>query len=149
MAASNQAIQVRGNSMVTAVKSGVIGGLVGGLVFGMMMGMMGILPMIGMMVGLESTVIGFAIHMMISAFIGATFGVIATWLPARRVISIAAGAAYGIVWWVLGALIMMPLMLGMTQMILVVGSMQWMSLFGHIVFGVITGAVFAALTQRS
>ena len=52
------------------------------------------------------------------------------------------------IWWVLGALILMPLMLGMTQMIFVIGQMQWMSLMGHIVYTVITALVFLALYKR-
>lgn len=149
MATTNQAFQVQGSSVVNAIKTGAMAGLLGGLVFGMMMGMMGMLPMIGMMVGLDNAVVGFVIHMLISAFIGATFGVIATRLPAGRVTAITAGAVYGVIWWVLGALIMMPLLLGMTQMVFVIGSAQWMSLVGHIVFGIVTGAGFAWLTQRS
>jgi uncharacterized membrane protein YagU involved in acid resistance len=59
-----------------------------------------------------------------------------------------AGALYGVVWWVLGALILMPLMLGMTQMILAIGGPQWMSLLGHIVYGVVTGLLFVLLRGR-
>jgi hypothetical protein len=42
----------------------------------------------------------------------------------------------------------MPLFLGMTQMILVIGGAQWMSLIGHLVYGVVTGLAFLYLRQR-
>lgn len=134
--------------MSTAVKAGTIAGLGGGLVFGVMMGMMGMLPMVGMLVGQENAVVGFIVHMIISAFIGATFGVIAARLPLGWATAIIEGSVYGIIWWVLGALIMMPLMLGMTQMVFVIGSPQWMSLIGHVIFGAVTGVLFMPLSRR-
>jgi hypothetical protein len=47
-----------------------------------------------------------------------------------------------------GALILMPAMLGMTEMIFVIGQMQWMSLMGHVIFTVIMALVFKALAER-
>jgi len=49
---------------------------------------------------------------------------------------------------VLGALIVMPLLLGMTQMVFVIGQAQWMSLMGHIIFGLVTSNVFIPLVNR-
>ena len=46
---------------------GAIAGLVGGVVFGIMMAMMGMLPMVGMLIGVESAVVGFIVHLAISA----------------------------------------------------------------------------------
>jgi uncharacterized membrane protein YagU involved in acid resistance len=129
--------------------SGAIAGLAGGVVFGVMMGMMGMLPMVSMLIRQENAVIGFVVHMAISAFIGAVYGLIAgrfalTWLNA-----VIGGAVNGIVWWILGALILMPLFLGMNEMILVIGSAQWMSLLGHILYGLVTAFVFIPLARRN
>jgi uncharacterized membrane protein YagU involved in acid resistance len=66
-----------------------------------------------------------------------------------RLATTVAGAAYGIVWWVLGALILMPLMLGMTQMVLAVGGPQWMSLLGHVIYGAILGVGFTYFAKRA
>ncbi|MCL4295392.1 MAG: hypothetical protein KJ077_06680 [Anaerolineae bacterium] len=134
--------------MSTAIKAGAIAGLGGGLVFGLMMGMMGMLPMVGMLVGQENAVVGFIVHMIISAFIGATFGVIVTRLPSGWATAIIGGGVYGVIWWVLGALILMPLMLGMTQMVFMIGGPQWMSLLGHVIYGVVTGILFVPLNRR-
>ena len=134
--------------MSTDVKAGAIAGLGGGLVFGILMGMMGMLPMVGMLVRQENSIVGFIVHMIISAFIGATFGVTAARLPSGCATAIIGGGVYGMVWWVLGALIMMPLMLGMTQMVFVIGGPQWMSLLGHVIYGVVTGVLFVPLSRR-
>ena len=132
---------------VKAAQIGALAGIGGGLVFGAMMAMNGMLPMVGMLVKQENAVVGFIVHLIISAFIGAVYGMVATRLPATWLAAIVGGAVNGVVWWVLGALILMPLLLGMVPMILVVGAMQWMSLVGHLVYGVITGAVFLLLSR--
>ena len=128
--------------------AGALAGLAGGVVFGMLMGMMGMLPMVGMLVRQESAVVGFLVHMAISAFIGAVYGVVAARLPAGWITAIVAGMINGVIWWVLGALVLMPLGLGMSQMVFVIGADQWLSLMGHLLYGVITAVVFVPLSRR-
>ncbi len=135
-------------SSVSSIVVGAIAGLGGGLVFGMLMAIMGMLPMIGMLVGQQNAIVGFIVHMVISATLGALYGLIAGRLPIKWGTAIIAGVVYGMVWWVLGGLIAMPLMLGMTQAVLVVGSAQWMSLIGHVIYGVITALLFVAGSSR-
>ncbi len=55
----------------------------------------------------------------------------------------------GVIWWVLGALIMMPLALGMNQMVFAIGQPQVMSLVGHLVYGLVTAYVFNRLYGRA
>ena len=43
---------------------------------------------------------------------------------------------------------MMPLMLGMTHMVFAVGGPQWLSLLGHLIYGVVTGLLFVPLKER-
>ncbi len=142
------ATAVRSTSPSVAVIRGALAGLAGGVVFGVMMGMMGALPMVGMLVGQQNATVGFVVHMVISAIIGAIYGGIAVRLPQTVGTAIVAGALYGVVWWMLGALILMPLLLGMNNMIFVIGQMQIMSLVGHLVYGVVTGLAFLWLVQR-
>jgi uncharacterized membrane protein YagU involved in acid resistance len=132
------------NKMVT---TGAIAGLAGGLVFGMMMAMMGMLPMVAMLVRAESAFIGFIVHMLISAFIGAVYGLVAGRFSLTATNALIGGIVNGVVWWVLGALILMPLMLGMAQMVFVLGGDQWMSLIGHLIYGLITAFVFIRLAK--
>lgn len=135
-------------SLTSSILNGAIAGLGGGLIFGMLMALMGMLPMVGMLVGSESAVVGFIVHMAISAFIGAVYGLVAIRLPQTTGVAIGAGVVNGVVWWVLGALIMMPLMLGMGDMVLKIGGDQWMSLMGHLIFGVVTALIFLRLSKR-
>ena len=127
---------------------GAIAGLAGGAVFGVMMGMMGMLPMVGMLAGSESAVVGFIVHMAISAFIGAVYGLVMGRFSNTIPLALGGGVVNGMIWWVLGALILMPLMLGMSQMVFVIEQAQWMSLLGHILYGVVTALVFFALRRN-
>ena len=135
-------------SLVSSIVAGGIAGLGGGVVFGMMMAMMGMLPMVAMLVGSQSAFVGFLVHMVISAGIGGFYGLVASRLPETTRTAIVGGAANGMVWWVLGALILMPLMLGMGQMVLKIGQTQWLSLMGHVIYGIVTGLLFIPLSKR-
>jgi uncharacterized membrane protein YagU involved in acid resistance len=135
-------------SLVSAVVAGAIAGLGGGIVFGMMMATMGMLPMVAMLVGSQSPLVGFIVHMVISAGIGGAYGLVVNRLPKTVPTGIVAGSINGVVWWILGALILMPLMLGMSEMVLQIGGPQWLSLMGHVIYGVITGLLFIPLSQR-
>jgi uncharacterized membrane protein YagU involved in acid resistance len=145
-----------------SILAGVGAGLAGGIVFGAMMTMMnaptpdgGSMPMMGMVgkiVGSPTLPAGWLYHLFNSAIIGAVFG----WLLGGRVVSYSSGAVwgalYGAIWWVLGGLILMPLLLGMPPLapfimpgMLMVGMG---SLIGHLVYGVLTGLAFKALADR-
>jgi uncharacterized membrane protein YagU involved in acid resistance len=135
-------------SLASSILAGGIAGLGGGVVFGMLMAMMGMLPMVAMLVGSQSAVVGFLVHMVISAGIGGFYGLIANRLPRTVGTGIVAGMVNGIVWWVLGALILMPLMLGMAAMVLKIGTDQWFSLMGHVIYGIVTGLLFIPVSKR-
>ena len=143
------AISNTGNrSLVSSIIAGGIAGLGGGVVFGMMMALMGMLPMVAMLVGSQSAVVGFLVHMVISAGIGGFYGLVASRLPLTVGMGIVAGMVNGVVWWVLGALILMPLLLGMAAMVLKIGTDQWFSLMGHVIYGIVTGLLFIPLSKR-
>lgn len=146
---STKAQHVQPLALNRTVINGIIGGVIGGIVFGMLMAMMGMLPMVGMLIGQDSAVVGFVVHMAISAAFGAAYGFAAPRLPLRSWVSAAvAGIGYGIILWVAGALILMPLMLGMNEMILQIGQMQLNSLMGHVIFGVVLAAINKTLLER-
>jgi uncharacterized membrane protein YagU involved in acid resistance len=135
------------SSLVTHGVQGIVGGLAGGVAFGVMMTVMGMMPMVAMLVGSESLAVGWVVHLAISTFIGAVFGV----LLAGRVSSFGVGAVlglvYGAVWWVLGPLLIMPAQMGMP--LFTVNAVALNSLVGHLVFGVVLGTVVAALRRRA
>ena len=147
--------------MRSDINNGIVAGLVGGVVFGIMMQMMnaptpegGQMPMMAMVakvVGSDSTFVGWLYHLFNSAVIGAVFG----WLLGRRSQGFAAGLGwgtlYGFIWWILGALILMPLFLGMPPFApLQMEPMRPVamgSLVGHLIYGVILGGGFVMLRQ--
>jgi hypothetical protein len=131
-----------------SIVAGAIAGLGGGVVFGMLMGMMGMLPMVGMLIKQDNAIAGLGVHMVISAFIGAMYGAVAGRLSLTWVTTAIAGMVNGVVWWVLGALILMPLLLGMNQMVLVIETTQLMSLMGHLIYGLVTAFLFVPVSKR-
>ncbi|WP_050992973.1 hypothetical protein [Salinibacterium sp. PAMC 21357] len=127
-------------SLARRAMAGVIGGVAGGIVFGMMMAMMGMLPTLAMMVGSESPVVGFLIHMMISIGIGLGLTVLfGSRLLTSYLRGLIVGLVYGAIWWVLGPLVLMPMMLGGALFAINVPAL--LSLMGHLIYGAILGVV--------
>lgn len=129
-----------GASITVRALAGLIGGIAGGLVFGALMAMMGMLPMIASLVGSTSPIIGFLIHIIMSIGIGlgltVLFGnLLLTSYPRGVVV----GMAYGAIWWVLGPLVVMPMMFGMP--LLTIDTTALLSLMGHVIYGAILGVV--------
>lgn len=145
--------------MTSRIGAGVVAGLAAGVVFGMMISMMSVptpdggsmpmMVMIASVVGSTSMVVGWIYHLFNSAVIGGLFGA----LLGGKVTGAGAGAlwggGYGLLWWVLGGLILMPIMLKMPAFSpLTMEPMRttaMMSAMGHLIFGVILGIVFAKL----
>lgn len=133
-------------TMLTRVMDGVLAGLAGGVMFGALMAMMGMLPMVAMLVGSTSPVVGAIVHLVISAVLGVLLALV---VPAWSVaMTLVAGAVYGVIWWVLGPLLIMPTVLGMSQMVFVVDTAALLSLMGHVIFGVVAAAVLVAVRRR-
>lgn len=139
----------------------IIAGLVAGLVFGFMMHIMTaptpdgqrmpMIAMVGQIVGSPSVVVGWLYHLFNSAVIGGIFG----WLFGKRVRGYGSGlgwgAAYGFAWWIVGGLVLMPVMLSMPAFApLRIPEMHMVaagSFVGHLIYGVILGGLFVALTR--
>lgn len=115
------------------VKIGVMSSLIAGIVFGIMMTMMGMMPMIAGLVGSHSIVVGWIVHLIVSAIFGVIFGTVVR-NPRSGIIM---GLIYGGVLWFLFPFIMMPMMMHMPAMHWSQSAM--MSLIGHLVYGLILG----------
>ena len=135
------------HSLVQRIIGGIAGGIAGGLIFGAMMGMMGMLPMVASVVGSQSPVVGFIYHMFNSVVIGAGFGFVFGGLSQSYGQGALWGLLYGAIWWVLGPLVLMPLLLGMP--LFRIDQMALMSLMGHLIYGLLTGLVYVWYTHRS
>lgn len=147
--------------MGSRIVAGGVAGLIAGVVFGLMMqamnaptpdgGQMPMMAMVAMVVGSTSIAVGWLYHLFNSAVIGALFG----WLFGARLASIGSGlgwgAAWGLVWWIVGGLILMPIALGMTPfaplMMAPMRPVAMGSLMGHVVYGLILGATYAAMIR--
>lgn len=123
--------------------AGVVGGLAGGIAFGILMTAMGMMAMVAGLANSSSVAVGWVVHLVISAAFGAGFAVVAGSQASGPARAAGIGALYGVVAWVVGALLAMPLMMGMTPF--TVGETQFMSLMGHAIYGVITGIVYQRL----
>jgi hypothetical protein len=131
--------------------AGIIGGIVGGLAFGALMAMMGMLPMVASIVGSKSALVGFLYHMFNSVIIGAVFGLIFGTFSHTYGGGALLGLLYGAIWWVLGPMILMPLLLGMgLQFGAACTPPMLMSLVGHLIYGLLTGMIYVVYaTTRS
>jgi len=147
--------------MRNEIANGIVAGLIGGIIFGIMMQMMtaptpegGQMPMMAMVakvVRSDSVAIGWLYHLFNSAVIGGIFG----WLLGTRSHTFGAGlgwgAVYGFAWWIMGGLILMPLLLGMPPFApLQMAPMRPVamgSLAGHLIYGVVLGGGLAMLTR--
>jgi hypothetical protein len=145
--------------MSSRIGASIAAGLIAGVAFGMMMqnmmaptpdgGQMRMIAMVGQIVGSPTVVAGWLYHLFNSAVIGAVFG----WLLGTRVHGLGSGvgwgAGYGFAWWILGGLVLMPVLLGMAPFApLTMPPMRAIamgSLIGHLIYGAVLGAVFAAL----
>jgi uncharacterized membrane protein YagU involved in acid resistance len=131
------------------VGRGIVASIAGGLLFTIIMVQMDVLPAVASLVGLSSPRAGFIVHMVISAVIGASYGILFRRETYTYGAGLSWGLIYGVVWWFLGPLTLMPVFLG--------GGVQWKlasalaaypSLIGHLAYGAGTALVFHWLTLR-
>ncbi|MBO0594975.1 hypothetical protein I2485_08180 [Nesterenkonia sp. E16_7] len=125
----------------------MVGGLAGGLAFGALMAMMDMLPMIASLVGSTSAGVGFGVHLVISVLIGLGLTVLLGHTLSSYGRGAIVGLLYGALWWVLGPLLIMPLLMGMPVFTLDAPAL-W-SLMGHLIYGLILGVAGVAALNRS
>lgn len=139
-----------GNASSIQWTAGIYGGLIAGLVFGAMMGMMGMLEMVARVVRSDSALVGFFYHLLNSAVIGALFAPLLGRVSTDKLKGLGFGLFYGVIWWFLGPLILMPLLLGMGTMLSPQGmQMALPSLAGHLIFGGILGVLYPVFAREN
>ena len=138
------------NEIVDRGLRGAFAGLLGGSVFGVWMAEKGVLAAIASMGGGSSPLLGLVMHLVISMGIGASFAVLYFRVAVGLIPSILWGLVYGFIWWFLGPLTLMSLMMG--------AGLQWtasavgqtiQSLIWHLVFGGVLGVSYEALRRVS
>lgn len=138
-----------GPQRVQAILRGAGAGIVGGLIFTIVFVQIGGLDRVSELVGAESAVVGFLVHMVIATIIGVSYALLFRRHSFDVRSGIGWGVAYGLLWWILGALTLLPVFLG--------GDPQWSadaaasafpSLVGHIAYGMGLGVAFYLLEAR-
>ncbi len=133
-----------------ALGGGIVGSLFGGAAFTFVMIQVGFLPTIAPILGGSGIWFGLLVHFLISVIIGAMYGL----LFADQVDSyggaIGWGTAYGLFWWVLGPITLLPLLLGKAGVLSAGAALAAYppSFLGHVAYGTITAMYFFWLEQR-
>jgi hypothetical protein len=123
-------------SLSRAVVVGGLAGILGGWAFGRWMAKVNHFPLIAGLIHLSSRNAGIALHFVFAFIIGASFGLLFQRNVRGYGSCLGWGFGYGIFWWFLGPMTLMPLWQGR--------SLDWSyqhaqglygSLVGHIVYG--------------
>jgi uncharacterized membrane protein YagU involved in acid resistance len=128
---------------------GIAASIVGGLLFSGIMLATGVLPRVAALVGGSSPILGFFVHLVISSLIGMSYGLLFTHESPDPGSSLSWGMLYGLVWWFIGPLTLMPILLsGSVTWTIQAADLLFPSLLGHIIYGAATGLVFLLLKRR-
>jgi hypothetical protein len=138
-----------GLRVIRSLEWGALAGLVGGLVSSPVLLVTGILPKIA---GLDTSVVGvrgLLLHLLISALIGMSYGLLFRGEAPNFGHGVAWGWLFGLIWWYLGPLTLLPMLL--------TGEIDWRPeaasallplLPVHLIYGATTAFVFLLLERR-
>lgn len=134
--------------------AGIAGGIVFFLVWLLAAGPLVVQVLDGISLGtthLMNPVVGFASHMVISIIIGIFYAeVMSMWISGphyRR--AILPGLMNGVIWWIIGGLVILPLLLGLPpQFAAAFTPTLLVDLAAHLVYGVVTALVLVWLVRR-
>ncbi|MGH2403172.1 MAG: NAD(P)/FAD-dependent oxidoreductase, partial [bacterium] len=128
------------------VVAGAAAGFIGGLLFSWAQQAQGMRAAVAGLVGVTSLGAGVALDLVISIFIGATFGAIFRYQSLGYAPTISSGVLYGLLWWILGPLTLVPALLGRgPTWSLQEATAALPSLVGHVLYGALTGLSFYVL----
>ncbi len=135
-------------SFPRAIAGGGIAGIVGGWVFGHWMAQVNFFPLIAGLIGSSTRQVGMTLHFVFAVIIGATFGLLFQRDVRGFGSSAAWGLAYGILWWFLGPLTILPIWQGhLPDWHYQHARALFGSLIGHIIYGLIVGLLYAAIDR--
>jgi uncharacterized membrane protein YagU involved in acid resistance len=138
-----------GVRVIYSLSHGAVASIAGGLLFSIVLLVIGSLSQVATLVGSSSVILGFLINMMISTAIGMSYGVLFRYEAPDFGSGVAWGLVYGLIWWFIGPMTLMPILLG--------GTFSWTtptaagllpSLLGHLMYGAATAVLFLALERR-
>lgn len=128
---------------------GAFAGLAGGIVASPVLLATGTLSTVA---GLGTRFLGFqglVIHLMVSAVIGATYGLLFRNEGSSLSVGVPWGCLFGLIWWYLGPMTLLPIAItGETDWRSSAASALLPSLVGHLIYGAVTAAIFLLLERR-
>ncbi|MEN8654829.1 hypothetical protein ABCR94_30620 [Streptomyces sp. 21So2-11] len=130
---------------------GAAAGLAGGAGMGIWMSVSrpmmdtAMITMVAGLLGSTNAVAGWLIHLSIALLASITFGALLGQFARRLVPAAVLGLLYGAVWWVVGALWIMPANMGMP--VFAWNDVTRSSLGAHLVFGLLAGLTFVAIAK--
>jgi len=136
-------------------QGGVVGGLVGGAVMGIMLTMQ-MTPVIEnaipAMYGLSGGTAGWFVHMFHAAILGVGFAAVAQRVSVDSFVpSVGMGIAYGVVLWLVLAVLVMPVWLGAVGFAGAPAfpNVNVLSLLAHVAYGGVLGLTYAVVAFRN
>jgi hypothetical protein len=145
----NRQIEGPGLHILRSLGWGVTAGFVGGLASLPIMMATGVLPKIA---GVSASLVELRpilIHLAVSAVIGMSYGLLFRNETSSSGSSIGWGWLFGLIWWYLGPLTLLPLLLtGVCDWSTDAVSALLPSLLGHLIYGVVTALVFSVFDQH-
>ena len=145
----NREVSGAGVNVLRSLSWGAVAGLFGGIVASPVLLATHALPKI---VGLDTTLSGFrglTLHLLVSAAIGMTYGLLFRNEASSLGLGIAWGWLFGLIWWFVGPMTLLPLLLtGVCDWSTDAASALLPSLMGHLIYGAATAFVFLMLERR-
>lgn len=132
--------------MGNRIPAGIAGAVLAGLVLGVMMLMMGMMTDLSDMLGMDSAAVGWITHLMMSVVFGVVYGALLMAASVKLGANLGLGAVYGVAIWIMGPLLVMRIMMG--DDLLVFDVELLMMLMGHVIWGLLTGAIAVAVHRR-
>jgi hypothetical protein len=138
-----------GLRIIRSLEWGGIAGLVGGVVSSPLLLATGILPKIAGLGTSFTGVRGLLIHLLISALIGMSYGLLFRGEAPNFGLGVAWGWLFGLIWWYLGPLTLLPRLLkGVIDWRMGAISTLLPLLPGHLIYGATTAFVFLLFEHR-
>jgi uncharacterized membrane protein YagU involved in acid resistance len=132
-----------------ALGRGILAGSIGGLLFSLVMLQIGFLPVVASLAGMNSASTGFIVHFIVANLIGMSYGLFFHRQSYDLGSALAWGLSYGVLWWILGPLTLMPVLLGSSpQWSAAFAAESFASLIGHLIYGAAVGIVVFLLEAR-
>jgi uncharacterized membrane protein YagU involved in acid resistance len=145
----NREAEGPGIRSLRSLEWGAMAGLAGGIISSPVMLATGILPRIAGLGTGFSIFDGLLIHLFISALIGMSYGLLFRNEASSVGLGVSWGWLFGLIWWYLGPMTFLPLMLtGVCDWRVSAASALLPSLIGHLIYGAVTALAFLLLEHR-